>query len=200
MNMIQFLLRMSSTKSRFRKDLESLRSAVNEQLNAVIPWSREEMELLSTQSDYSVKKGFFSDTITGKISNIYHEPVFAYSAKKYKGDFNRTVVIVRSSSDEYAYLLMENESQITINGNLVGVLDSSGNLNQPRSRTLLAKLKSTSDKKISVILGNRKYATITLPGSDKRFKNERAIQLFESIDESQEDIIQALAILQIIKN
>lgn len=106
------------------RDITLLRNEIADLKALIIPFSKEEMELLSlNQSNKRQKKGF-QKIAKGIFDTIYYEPLIAYAIKSYSN--GNKLIAIASSQDEFIYLTKDNITHVYMNNVEAGVLTTKG--------------------------------------------------------------------------
>lgn len=108
------------------KEMNVLREYVQDIKKSLVPFTDEEMSLLSlNQVQVSKKKGIYP-SIKGVFNTIYFEPLVAYAQKTFNDD--QKLILITTSADEFIYLTKNNMTHVYFNHVEVGVLRKDGKL------------------------------------------------------------------------
>jgi len=116
-----FFLSFSATKvrlplnKRMPKDMLKLRNLLSGFKSQLIPWKRNEIELLSlNRQDVKTeqKRDFVS---TGNFVSIYHEPIFSYGYKQYQARDKFGVLFAQTQKDELFFYEFPKEVEVQFN-------------------------------------------------------------------------------------
>ncbi len=121
---LQFLFKLTVSKNQLIRDISVLRSEISPLKNKLIPFSDEEMELLSLkQSNFTKKKGFVRLT-KGIFDSIYYENLIAYGIREYSNQ--QKLILITSSIDEFVYLVKADKTHVYMNNSEAGVITNNG--------------------------------------------------------------------------
>ena len=193
------LLNYSPGRGKIRTDLKKMKTEINPWVDKLVPWSREELELLSSNAVHQkVKKGIIT-TAKGVYNSIYHEPLIAYSYKKYLSSRENTVLYARTSNHEFVYRTKKGKTELYIDNQKVGFINEKGLLYGSRRKQLLARINQDEHTlDLPIIIGNKEVGTLIKPSKDA--VNPRAFQFVGKMDKNEEAVFLSLAVLELVKN
>jgi len=184
-------------KSKIRTDLRKMKEEITPWISNLVPWDKEELELMSsTQTNQTVKKGMVT-TAKGIFTSIYHEPLIAYSLKKYISD-NHSILFARSSNHEFVYRKKKGKTEIFIDNQKVGFLNEKGMLYGNRRNRLLARINNNDTLELPIIIGEKEVGTVMKPKAGT--VNPRAFQFVNKMGKQEEAVFLSLAILELVEN
>ncbi len=192
----RFLFKMTMSKSQLTKELSILRLTLADLKAKLIPFSQEEMELLSlNQAEKSRKKGFEKIT-KGIFNTIYYEPLIAYAIKIFSN--GNKLILIASTDDEFAYLTKDGKTHVYMNDVEAGVLTPKGEFYSVRNQ-LLASIDGDDhlpthsvwiqNKNIGFI-ANPKFVEKTIP---------RAFSLLKDMTEDERSIFLCLTLVNLVE-
>lgn len=184
------------SKSQLTKELNLLKQSISDLKAKLIPFNKEEMELLSlNQSDKSKKKGF-EKLSKGIFNTIYYEPLIAYAIKTFSN--GNKLILITSSEDEFAYFTKSGKTHVYMNDVEAGVLTEKGEFYSVRNQ-LLAVIDGADHipthavwilgKNIGFI-ANPKFAEKTIP---------RAFSLLKDMTEDEQSIFLCLTLVNLVE-
>jgi hypothetical protein len=178
-----------------KKDVDTFRLALSARNQDLVPWNKEEMELLSLKEvEQKITKGG-TKTVEGTLLSIYQEPMVQYAYKKYVQQ-NNAVLIAKTSNREYVYRVRKKGIQIYMNNEPLGLLRTNGILYTPDKRDV-AQIKPNKQELYTPILVNNKEKG-NLINPDKTEKEvPRAFELLAPMKKEEEDYFLSLAILEL---
>ncbi len=195
----QLLVNFQPGKGKINNDLRKLKEEMKPYISELVPWDKEELELLSlNQINTSTKKGF-TKTAKGVFTSIYHEPLVAYAYKKYMSSKENAVIYATTSEMEFEYRIREKHTQIRINGQFIGNLANNGALYAGKSNRLLAKINKESEGLHLPILVKDKELAMLVKPENARAVNPRAFELVSPMDKEEEALLLSLSILEMVK-
>ena len=186
-------------RSKIMNDLREMESEMKPWISDLVPWSKKELELLSTEHiNKSVKKGIVT-TVKGIITTIYHEPLVAYAYKKYVSSKGNAVIYARTSNREFVYRMLEDKTSIRIDNQEVGTIRKNGILQSPKTKYLVGHIKRDDDELIlPVIIGDKEVAGLTKFQKSSGVSS-RAFEYINEMNESEEALLLSMSILELIK-
>lgn len=197
--LIKFFISINSSSGQRRRDVELLKLRMQDMVKELVPMNNTELELLSVnQSGVTTTRGINSIK-TGAFTSIYHEPLVAYAYKNYNFPADNSVLLVSTASDDYIYMSQGQTTQVFLNNSELGVIDSDGNMYDPRTKKLLARIEA--DQILSshpVKIGGKEVGEIVNLLLNES-PNPRAYQFLEPMDEREEKIFKALTFLSLVE-
>ncbi|MEM6967110.1 MAG: hypothetical protein AAF573_20270 [Bacteroidota bacterium] len=168
-------------------------------INELVPWTREELELLSSnQVKQKVKRGIIT-TAKGVFTSIYHEPLIAYSYKKYISSKDNAVLYARTSHHEFVYRTQKGQTEIFIDNQKVGYLNEQGLLYGGKKKRLLARINQDQDTlDLPIIVRDKELGTLVK--SNAGTVNPRAFQFVSKMGHKEEAVFLSLAVLELVKS
>lgn len=193
---IRFIFKIPFTKNQMKRDIQALRLEISDLKSLIIPFSNEEIELLSlNQSNKSRKKGF-QKLSKGIFKTIYYEPLIAYAIKQYSnGD---KLILITSTEDEFAYVVKSDITHVYMNNVEAGVLTKKGEFYSGRNK-LLATIDGADHLATHAVwiqgknigfIANPKFANQTLP---------RAFSLLKDMTQDELSIFLCLTLINLVE-
>ena len=191
------LIHFQPGKGKIRNDLSKMKNEITPWIDELIPWNKEELELLSSnQVKQKVKKGIIT-TAKGVFTSIYHEPLIAYSYKKYISSNENKVIFARTSNHEFVFRTKKGSTELFIDNQKVGVINDKGLLYGGRRKRLLARInKSENELELPIIIGDKERGTLMKPESGS--VNPRAFQFVGEMGKNEEAVFLSLAVLELV--
>lgn len=189
----------SPNKGKIKKDLEKIKAELAPWVSDLVPFDKNEIELLSlNQINKKAKKGIVK-TAKGIFTSIYHEPMVAYGLKKYVASGSNALLYVKTAENEFIYRIKDKTTEIVINNQMAGVMKNDGGFYGAKSNKLLAKVNKDSEELLlPVIVGNREVGSIVNPTrSDKT--NARALEYVGEMNKEEETLFLSLAVLELVQ-
>ncbi|MFT5834297.1 MAG: hypothetical protein ACI97N_001935 [Cognaticolwellia sp.] len=182
-------------KKNVKKDVDNFRLGLAARNQDLVPWNKEEMELLSLNEVEQKINKRGTKTIEGTLLSIYQEPMVQYSYKKYVQQ-NNAVLIAKTSNREYIYRVRKKGIQIYMNNEPLGLLRTNGVLYTPDKRGV-AQIKSDKQEfSTPILVDNKEKGSLLNP--DKTDKEvPRAFELLAPMQKREEDYFLSLAILEL---
>lgn len=192
------LIHYQPGKGKIRTDLKKMKNEIAPYIEELVPWTKEELELLSSnQVKQKISKGIIT-TAEGVFNSIYHEPLIAYSYKKYISSKDDEVIYARTSNHEFVYRTKKGSTELIIDNQKVGVINQQGLLHGGRRKRLLARInKSENELELPIIIGDKERGTLIKPESDA--VNPRAFQFVREMGKNEEAVFLSLAVFELIK-
>lgn len=181
---------------KLRRDLRLLQPELKSwAADNLVKWDRQELELLSLRQHRQFKKSMRFKVSRGVFQSIYHEPLVIYIQKMYRPE--EGVLLVRNSNHEFAYLIHHKETEVFIDEEYFGKLDSQGRLwyNQ---RNVIASIDRGENVLLEIKVNN-KLAGNLLNEAKKESRNPRAFQYVGELDETEEKVFLSIAFFEMIR-
>lgn len=186
-------------RQKIQKDLQQGREELKPWVAELVPWSREEMEQLSfNQVKRTSKKGVVSSS-KGIFTTIYHEPVIAWIYKRYVSPKENALLYARTSQQEFIYRIKNNEVELVIGDQLIGMIDPQGRLVSMKGNKQLAQINRQGQELLMPVrIGTKEIGS--LANLEKTGKiNHRALQMLSEMEKEEEEVFLALAILEMVR-
>ncbi len=199
-SLYQFLINFQPGKSKIKTDLQKMKAEIQPFVDQLVPWTKEEMELLSVnQINKKVKKGI-TTTAKGIITSIYHEPLIAWSYKRYVPPENNAVIYARSSHHEFVFRIKKDKTELKIDDQVIGTLRENGVLYSSKTKRLKARINRHMDELfLPVLVGEKEVASLINPEKTTK-TNPRAFEFLSEMDKEEEAVLLSLAIFEFVKN
>lgn len=182
--------------------IRRMREDVAQWAGDLVPLHREELELFSLGIEKQVVKKGISASAKGIFTTIYHEPVVAYSYRRYLGNKLNDLLYARSANHEYVFYSKQGTTYLEIDGQPVGKLDETGTLLGQRTGKPIARLaQEDQEGYLPLIVGDREIGSLSVqkPSSGKEL-TERAFQFLRNeIDEREELLLVGLSTRELVK-
>lgn len=193
------LIHFQPAKGKIRSDLKKMKNEITPFINELIPWNKEELELLSSnQIKQKISRGIIT-TAEGVFNSIYHEPLIAYSYKKYISSKKDEVIYARTSNHEFVYRTKKDSTELFIDNQKVGTINNQGLLYGGRKKRLLASInKNENELELPIFIGDKERGTLMKPESGS--VNPRAFQFVGEMKENEEAVFLSLAVLELVKD
>jgi hypothetical protein len=192
----RFLFKMTISKSQLLRDIDSLRNDISDLKKLLVPFTDDELEILSLNQSNITKKKRFSPITRGIFNTIYYEPLIAYGIKNYSN--KQKLMLICTSMDEFVYLTKGNKTHVFMNDSEAGVLTSEG------------KFYSIKNKLLALIDGNDNLQshTVWIQGKDVGYINNprfvsksipRAYHLLKPMSKEEQNIFLCLTLVNLVE-
>ena len=174
------------------EDLKELKKSVAEFKGGLEKW---EKGISAANIDQIVEK---SSQRSGKGVFMSPEgsPVFAYAFRNYIGPLKNNLIYVLTYDHEYVFRSTSKGTEISIDGNKIGMFRYNGNFYDVRNNEI-AQIKKNSMTGInSLIINNNEVAKIALP--ENLGKIEAVEITGQNLNQEQLETIKTLTILELI--
>jgi hypothetical protein len=139
-------------------------------------------------------------TARGVFTTIYHEPVAAYSFKRYVSRSLNALLYVRTLNKEFIYRFQDKEVKIIMNNQPFGTIKANGALYSARDGKILARLNQEVAGLLPVVTRDRELGSInTGLTADNKGLNSRAFQYVNEMNQEEENLFLSLSLLQLVK-
>lgn len=192
----QFLFRLTVSKNQLVRDIEALRREIQPLKEKLVPFTNEEMELLSlNQSNFSKKRGFHK-IYKGIFDTIYFENLIAYGIREYSN--RQKLILVTTTVDEFVYLVKSDKTHVYLNNAEAGVLTKDGKLVSLRNKLIGSIDGSDHLPTHRVIIDDKDFGFISNP----RVKNHtipRAFNLLKTMNAEERLIFLCLTLINLVE-
>lgn len=186
------------SKNKLNEDIKKMEADLQPWIAQLVPWDRDEMELFSLNQINQIIKKSVGTTAKGMFTSIYHEPMLAYSYKKYASPNLNAVLYARTAKHEFIYRIKKNKIQIMVDGEALGTLKDDGVLYNPRNKAF-ASINRSEKQLLPVVVKEREIAHITNPRLAEQ-ANPRAFDLISlDMSEEEEKVFLSLGVLEVIQ-
>lgn len=194
-NILRTIL-LGSGKGSLEYAIKPLRPSIN--LEELIPWSVDELSLLSLELEHRLKKSFFNTVVSGYFKTIYAESVIGYAYQDVYTGTKKGLILAKSKNYEYVYRLRKGVAEVYINGNAIGIIDHAGRLISNRSRKVLAMIDQSSGSILEITVEGVKVGSLNRPSPDAAL-HQRAVELFKETSNKGKQYLVSLVIFEILK-
>lgn len=181
-------------------DIKKLKAEVQPLAQNLIPISKEELELFSQSQINAALKKKAGISAKGVFTTIYHEPLVAYSYKRYPSHKLNAVLYARSADHEFAYRIKKGEVQLVVDQKHAGTLRENGVLYDARNR-MIASINREHDKLLPVQVEDREVGNLLkpLPIAQKEL-SQRAFEFVRGdLNDREETLFLSLAVLELVQ-
>ena len=195
----QLLTNFQPGSNKINQDLERMRSEIDPWVGELVPWTQQDMELLSHHRvNQELKKGI-APTAKGVLTSIYNEPMMAYSYKRYVSPNRNALLLVRTSNHEWVYRIRDKKVEVMIDRQVVGDIREDGRFYHRKSNQLLAQIQRGEDELIlPVLVGEREVGSLSVPEAPSKIY-DRAFQLLAPMTEEEEALFLSLSAYELIQ-
>lgn len=180
----------------WKKAIDKLRDVLRPLRQDLIPWEPDTLSLLALQPGKEKRAGFWSGVKTNGLSTIYQEPVLALIRQ---GNATSSVTVVQSADREYVFRRKNQQTEIWVNGQGLGIY-AGGILTSPsqKGRALAQVDLSEPETNLPVRLAGQTVATFHNP--DRALgPNPRAFTLLRDLKREEEDVVLAIGLAAILE-
>jgi hypothetical protein len=193
---LQFMFRLTVSNSTLLRDLPSLQRELGPNKQMLIPYSREEVELLSMTQTNVKKKGGFTKLVTGMFDTIYFEHLLAFAMKTYST--GNKLILIASSEDEFIYLRRNNTTHVYINQRELGVLTPDDKLYNTRGQLLATIDGADHLPNHSVFIRDKNMGFVNNP-KFRTTTTSRAFSLLSQMNDEDTMIFLALTLMNLVE-
>jgi len=193
--LIDLIKNLQPSDKNVKQDVEKFRLQLSAKNEDLVPWNKEEMELLSLKEIEQRHNRKGGKTIEGTMLSIYQEPMVQYVYKRYANAKN-AVLFAKTSNREYIYRIHKKGIQVYLNNEPLGVLKRDGGLYSKNNRKI-AQIKPDNDAySTPILVNNTEKGSLINPKRSER-ENPRAFELVAPMQKQEEDYFLSLAILEL---
>jgi hypothetical protein len=182
-------------KNKISKALDGMKQEALQIAGELVPIEMEEMEEFSSrQSNKSLKKGMLTSG-KGVFTTIFHEPLMAYSYKKYLGGGprNNALLYMTTSKNEFTYWMQKSGIEVFIDGTRVGILKNDNILYGAQKKKPLVKIGPELNGLSPVFIYDKEMGSIATKTTMGKDLGARAFQFLKE-DFTREEKLLFLAI------
>lgn len=195
----QMMTNFQPGKNKIQKDLRQMKAEIQPWYSELVPWEKGELELLSLNQINKTSKKRIVTKSKGIFTSIYHEPMIAYSLKKYVAPGVNALLYARTAQHEFVYRIKARGVEIMIDEQKIGTLKKNGAFYSARKNKLLAQVNRDSDALLlPVIVKDKEVANIVNPKKTSK-TNPRAFEFVSNMEKEEETFFLSLAILELVQ-
>ena len=178
------------------RDMSYLRTENSENKAILVPFTKEEMELLSLNQAKKTKKRGFNKLTKGIFNTIYYEALVSYAILEYYDDHK--LILITTTKDEFIYMIKKGSTHVYMNNIEAGVINDAGEFFSI-NRKLLAKIDGADHLATHAVwiqgknigfIANPKHAEKTLP---------RAYTLLKDMNQDEQNIFLCLTLINLVE-
>lgn len=196
--LFKFLVSFPPGRARRDDEVKLLKAEIDGWIPDLIDWDTDELDQLSLNQVNRKSGGGLKPLGKGVFTSIYHEPMIAYAYRRYQGAGSQAMVYAKTARHAYVFGMKNKVTEIWMDGQPLGSLNSNGVLNSPDGKRQLAQIKKSSQKTLPVFIEDRQVASLIHPDKKKEI-NPRTFDLVKTMSKEEESVVIALAINQMIK-
>ncbi len=198
--LFQLLVNVHPSKNRILADLHNMKGEIAPWVDELIPWKKEELELLSlNQVRKTIKKGIVT-TVKGVFTSIYDEPMIAYTYRQYRSAKKNAILYARTAHRKFVYRMEGEETIISIDNQVIGTINANGQLIAGNGRQLLAQIQRNVDElTLPVLINGKEVAGLLRTDQTNPSVNTRAFEFTTDMEKREEALMLSLAILEMAK-
>ncbi|NUO00485.1 MAG: hypothetical protein HUU01_07715 [Saprospiraceae bacterium] len=180
-------------------DIKAMKADLEPLTKDLLPISKEELELFSQSQINAALKKKGGISAKGVFTTIYHEPLVAYSYKRYPSAKLNAVLYARSADHEFVYRIKKGEIQLVVDLKHAGTLKDNGVLYDARNRPV-ASINRAHDKLLPVQVEDREVGNLLKPLPEaKKELSQRAFELVRpDLNDKEETLFLSLAVLELV--
>jgi hypothetical protein len=187
-----------------KADLQKMRDEIAQYGGELAPIDKQELDLFAMEQVHRTLKKRAVLTAKGVFTTIYHEPVAAYSYKRYVSSKLNALLYVRTADREFVYRFKGKEVQIILNKQPLGTIKENGVLYSAQDGSMLARINSETAGLLPVVSKDRELGSISarLPVSTtgKAALNSRAFEFVnDNLNDQEETLFLSIALMELVK-
>lgn len=186
-----------------KADLQKMRDEIAQYGGELAPIDKQELDLFAVEQVHRVLKKRAVLTAKGVFTTIYHEPVAAYSYRRYVSSKLNALLYVRTAEREFVYRFKGKEVQIILNNQPLGTIKENGVLYSARDGSMLARLNAETAGLLPVVGKDRELGSISarnLPAAAKPGLNSRAFEFVnDNLNDQEETLFLSFALMELVK-
>jgi hypothetical protein len=186
-----------------KADLQKMRDEIAQYGGELAPIDKQELDLFAVEQVQRTLKKRAVLTAKGVFTTIYHEPVAAYSYKRYVSSKLNALLYVRTAEREFVYRFKGKEVQIILNKQPLGTIKENGVLYSAQDGSMLARINSETAGLLPVVSKDRELGSISarnLPATAKPGLNSRAFEFVnDNLNDQEETLFMSIALMELVK-
>ncbi len=200
-----FLLRVFADfqpgERKVKADLAKMRAEIAGYGGELAPIDKEELDLFAVEQVHRVLKKRAVFTAKGVFTTIYHEPVAAYSYKRYVSSKLNALLYVRTAEREYVYRFRDKQVQIILDSKPLGTIKENGVLYSAHDGRMMARINPETAGLLPVVTKDRELGSITaLQPAGKAALNTRAFEFVkDNLNDEEETLFLSIALMELVK-
>ena len=185
-------------KNKIQQDLQKMRSEIQPYVSELVPMEGNDLELLSlNQIDFKNKKRLVRSA-KGVFTSIYHEPMIAWSYRRYLSSGSNALLYARTAKHEFMYRIRKKGVEVAVDGQFLGKILEDGRLVDARGRKLLAAVnRQKVAGLLPVYIGDKEVANIKLDLESS--PNPRALEFVKKMNKEEKEAFLSLTILEMVQ-
>jgi hypothetical protein len=193
----EFLTRMSLSNNQMQRDIQALRAEISDLKETLIPFSKEEMELLSLSSIIKGKKRGYVKVIKGVVNTVHFEALVAFAIKSYSPDHK--LILVTTSDIELIYFVKGQITHVYFDGQELGFIDTHGKLYNVR-RQLIAQIDGNDHLATHTVqIKGQDFGFTNNPKFEEKREIKRAFQILKPMNEDELSIFLCLTLINLVE-
>jgi hypothetical protein len=194
---LEFLRRMAIPGDPIKRDLGMLRTEIQPLVSELIPFTHQELEILSLSFIDKTSGRGFNKIRKGIFNTIFYEHLMAYSVKQYAPGSH--LIIIAVSDREIAYYVKDKVVKVFFGGRELGVMDRQGRLYNTK-RQVIAEIDGNDNlPSHATRIMNEDMGFITNPKFVDKKESTRAYQMIKDMTEDQRSIFMSLTLLNLVE-
>ncbi|MBP8238523.1 MAG: hypothetical protein KAX50_01060 [Saprospiraceae bacterium] len=186
-----------------KADLQKMRDEIAQYGGELAPIDKQELDLFAVEQVQRTLKKRAVLTAKGVFTTIYHEPVAAYSYKRYVSSKLNALLYVRTAEREFVYRFKGKEVQIILNKQPLGTIKENGVLYSAQDGSMLARINSETAGLLPVVSKDRELGSISarnLPATAKPGLQSRAFEFVnDNLNDQEETLFMSIALMELVK-
>jgi hypothetical protein len=187
-------------KRKVQDDLDRMKKELDPYVKDLVPIHKEELELFSLSQIHQLSRRK-TRTARGVYTTIFHEPILAYSYKRYLSKKLNAVMYARTSDHEFAFRIKDGEVRVVIDNQLVGVIKNNDALYSAKDNRMIARIGRDQEAYLPVFVHNREVAQVarTPKVAAEKLLSTRAFSLVKGdLNKEEQQLLLSLSILELV--
>ena len=192
--LLKFLRNVQPDEAELLEDLKELKASIKEFKGGLVSFdkgiSAQEMDQIVEKSNQRSGKGVYMSPDTN--------PVFAYAFRNYIGPTKNNLIYVITNDHEYVFRTNSKGTEISIDGNKVGLLRSNGKMYDIRNNEVASIERNSMTASNTLKIGNKEVAKIALPENIGKIE---AVEITgTNLKPEETEMIRTLSIVELISS
>ena len=194
----QILLNFQPSSVKLKKDFNVLKKSTESLPGELVPWDKEEIELLSTNRTGEKSRNLLWKSGLGQFTSIYDEALIKYAYRSYIAPGENGLLLAKTSKHEYGYRVSRKGVRVKIDGVNVGSIDNNGVFRNTKKKEIGNILMDEKEASFQVQLNGKGLGGVTNIKKSEQLK-PRAFQLLVPMDAETEKYFLAIGIYGMYK-
>lgn len=194
----QILLNFQPSSVKLKKDLVVLKKSTESLSGELVPWDKEEIELLSTNRGAEKSRNLLWKSGLGQFVSIYDEALIKYAYRSYIAPGENGLLLAKTSKHEFGYRITRKGVRVKIDGVNVGTIDNTGVFRNTKKKEMGNIIMDPKEGTFPIQINGKNLGAVTNVKKSEQVK-PRAFQLLVPMDAETEKQFLAIGVYGLFK-